>query len=323
MNITLKQLRAFLAVVELKSFAQACEALHLSQPALSITIKNLETLVGGKLLTRSTRTLTLTPEGKQFLPTAKRLMHDFDNAFIELGELFTLKRGNLSFAAMPSFASTHLSQHLSLFTKTYPALKVTIHDVIAETAVEMVQTGKVEFAISFDPGHFDELKFESLFTDKLVAALPKNHPLLDKTCDKTSDKKVEKDESKKEDINEGVSWQQLAQYPFVALQRPSSIRLLMDTTLAEHNLFLNVMVESNQLATVVQMVNDGLGVSAVPSLYKQQMDAMKIQYSALTSPSISRRVGIITRKRSDLSKSAQRFISQLKAHYIEQSAISS
>jgi LysR family carnitine catabolism transcriptional activator len=309
MNITLKHLRAFLAVVELKSFAQACEALHLSQPALSITIKNLESLVGGKLLTRTTRALSLTPEGKQFLPVAKRLMDDFDNAFIELEELFTLKRGNLNFAAMPSFASTHLSQHLSQFTNAYPDIKVTINDVVAESAVEMVKNGKVEFAISFDPGDLDGLNFDSLFTDKLVAALPQNNPLLVLMPDSKDGK-----ESK---YNEGtLTWQQLSQFPFIALKRPSSIRLLMDTTLAEHSLFLNVMVESNQLATVVQMVTDGLGVSAVPSLYKQQMDAMNIEYRALTSPSISRRVGVITRKRSDLSQSAQRFISLLSTHYL-------
>ena len=90
MNITLKQLRTFITIAQSKSFAEASEILHLSQPALSISIKNLEETVGGKLLARSTRTLSLTPEGQIFLPTAKRLLADFDDAFIELAELFSL-----------------------------------------------------------------------------------------------------------------------------------------------------------------------------------------------------------------------------------------
>ncbi len=294
MNITIKQIRAFLAVVEVNSFAEACGLLHISQPALSVAIKNLEETVGGKLLARSTRTLSLTPEGELFLPVAKRLLEDFDNAFIELHELFSLQRGNLSLAAMPSFASTHLPQHLASFNKKHPDIKIKIHDVIAENAVEMVQTGKVEFAISFDPGISDDLNFEALFSDKFIAAFPKDHELM----------KIKK-----------LKWQHLVKHPFITLQRPSSIRLLMDNILAEQNIFLNVAFETNQLATVVQMVATELGISAIPSLYKQQMQSLDVEFRELAEPIISRRVGIITRRRYPLSKTAQAFIEILQSYY--------
>ncbi len=294
MNITLKQLRAFVAIAHAKSFAEACELLHLTQPAISISIKNLEETIGGKLLSRSTRTVSLTPEGKKFLPIAKRLLTDFDDAFIELGEIFSLKRGLLSLAVMPSFASTHLPQYLFQFNKKYQDIKIKIHDVIAEEAVSMVQSGKVEFAISFDPGKFDDLNFEALFTEQLLATFPKDHPLM---------------------LEEHITWQKLTQYPFVTLQRPSSIRILIDNKLAEQNLFLQVGYESNQLATVVQMVANNLGVSAIPALYKQQMQALQLEYRPLTSPEINRSVGIITRKRYSLSQSAQVFIELLRQQY--------
>jgi LysR family carnitine catabolism transcriptional activator len=300
MNITLKQVRTFVTIAQSKSFAEAGDILHLSQPALSISMKNLEETIGGKLLARSTRTLSLTPEGKLFFPVAKRLLTDFDDAFIELSELFSLKRGNLSLAAMPSFASTHLPQHLLAFTEKYQEIKVRVHDVIAEEAVAMVQTGKVEFAISFDPGEFDDLNFETLFSDQLLAVFPEDHALAQ------ADALVQGDD---------LTWQQLSQYPFIALQRPSSIRMLMENTLAEQELFLQIKYESNQLATVVQMVANKLGVSAIPSLYKQQIQALKIKHSQLTSPTISRRVGIITRKRYPLSQSAQFFVKLLRQHY--------
>jgi len=294
MNVTIKQVRAFLAVVEVNSFAEACEALHISQPALSIAIKNLEEIVGGKLLARSTRTLALTPEGETFLPVAKRLLADFDNAFVELNELFSLQRGHLSLAAMPSFASTHLPQHLLSFHQAHPAIKVKINDVIAEDAVEMVQTGKVEFAISFDPDTTNDLNFETLFSDKFVAVFPKDHPLM-----KVQD----------------LGWHDLVNHPFITLQRPSSIRILMDNLLAQQDIFLNVAFESHQLATVVQMVATQLGVSAIPSLYKQQMQSLNVEFRELTSPVISRRVGIITRRRYPLSKTAEIFVQLLREHY--------
>ena len=69
--MTVKQLRAFLAVAQSLSFAQACERLHLSQPALSLAIKNLEQSLGGQLLVRTTRSVALTPEGERAIADAE------------------------------------------------------------------------------------------------------------------------------------------------------------------------------------------------------------------------------------------------------------
>ena len=74
MNVSIKQLQSFVAVARSQSFAEACTLVHLSQPALSISIKNLEEAVGGKLLARSTRSVALTPEGAEFLPVVQRLL---------------------------------------------------------------------------------------------------------------------------------------------------------------------------------------------------------------------------------------------------------
>jgi len=298
MNITLKQIRAFLAVAQVKSFAQACELLHISQPALSITIKNLEETIGGKLLTRSTRSLVLTPEGENFLPVAKRLLGDFDNAFIELNESFTLKRGSLSFAAMPSFASTLLSKQILNFNIQYPEIKVKVEDVIAEDAVAMVRSGKVEFAISFDPGSSEDLNFETLFTDKFIAVFPNSHEL-------------------SSFINEDTTpnWGQLSRYPFITLQRPSSIRLLLDDTLAKQGIYLDVAFEANQLATVVQMVANNLGISVIPSLYKQQLSALELNHCEIDDPSISRRVGIISKRRHNFSHATTEFLKVIQKNF--------
>ncbi|KGJ93352.1 LysR family transcriptional regulator [Colwellia psychrerythraea] len=295
MNITLKQIRAFLSIAQVNSFAEACELLHISQPALSITIKNLEAIIGGKLIARSTRAVSLTPEGELFLPVAKRLLSDFDNAFIELHESFSLKRGNLSFAVMPSFASTLLPKYLVNFNNQYPAVKVKVHDVIAEDAVDMVRSGKVEFAISFDPGSSDDLNFDTLFTDKFIAVFPKSHPL----------NNLVKEDKKPQ-------WQQLSQYPFITLQRPSSIRLLLDETLAKQGIFLDIAFETNQLATVVQMVANNLGISVIPSLYKQQLSKLNLSYCEIDEPAISRRVGIICKRRHSFSQATTEFLKILQ-----------
>ncbi|VTN09575.1 Hca operon transcriptional activator [Raoultella terrigena] len=151
MRMSVKQLRAFLAVAHTLNFAHASERLNLSQPALSLTIKGLEEVLGGPLLQRSTRKVTLTQEGEIFLPMARQLLADWDNAEEAMRQSFTLQRGKISIAAMPSFAANVLPEVLKAFRDRYAAINVTVHDVINEQVIEMVREGRVEMGIAFEP----------------------------------------------------------------------------------------------------------------------------------------------------------------------------
>ena len=287
MNVSIKQIQVFVAVARSQSFAEACTLVHLSQPALSISIKNLELAVGGKLLARSTRTLELTPEGAEFFPVAQRLLEDWNRSLEDVHNLFTLRRGRLNIAAMPTFASSLLPQILANYHRQYTDIKITIHDVIAESVVDMVREGRVELGISFDPGDAQDLNFQPLFLDKLVAVLPPKHALLKK---------------------KNLKWNDLNNTPFIALQRPSSIRLLLDSSLRSHNIELAPDFEAHQLASIGRMVSTGLGSSAVPTLSIGQMEEMGAVCRAISAPVIARNVGLITRKRHPLSVATQAMI---------------
>lgn len=159
MRMSVKQLRAFLAVAHTLNFAHASERLNLSQPALSLTIKGLEEVLGGPLLQRSTRKVTLTQEGEIFLPMARQLLADWDNAEEAMRQSFTLQRGKISIAAMPSFAANVLPEVLKAFRDRYAAINVTVHDVINEQVIEMVREGRVEMGIAFEPAPTNNLLF--------------------------------------------------------------------------------------------------------------------------------------------------------------------
>ncbi|HCH69234.1 MAG TPA: LysR family transcriptional regulator [Colwellia sp.] len=292
-NATIKQLRAFVTVVDSGNFAEACVLLHLSQPALSIAIKNLEQGIGGKLLIRSTKTSVLTPEGKEFYPTAKLLLNDWDNAFNDLNDLFSLKRGKLEVAAMPSFGSSLLPSYIRLFSDQHPNINIKVHDVIAEDTIAMVRAGRVELAVTFDPGECDDLTFYPLFSDNFIVALPEHHPLL--SC-------------------KNISWQAIAQYPFIALQKPSSIRELIDKTIIANKLQLTIAFEAHQLATIGKMISEQLGISIMPSLCKPQLQSQGVLCRPLKSPLVSRRVGIVKKRRIPLSTTAQALVNIIKAH---------
>ncbi|MFL0801675.1 MAG: LysR family transcriptional regulator [Agarilytica sp.] len=280
---TVKQVRAFVAVAKTQSFAEACGVINLSQPALSIAIKNLESEVGGPLLTRTTRTLSLTPEGVEFLPVAERLLHDWDSAFDDIHNLFSLRRGKISIAAMPSFACNLLPQVFVEYRKLHPGVNISVQDVIAEEVVALVRSGRMEIGISFDPGDSEDLKFTPLFQDQFIAVLP-------------SDSAYAQDST--------ITWEILLRKDFIALQKPASIRALLEHTLSKHDMNLSVTYETNQLATIGRMVASGLGVSAVPALCESQMQEMGAVCLPIENPAVMRQVGIITRRRYPLSIAA-------------------
>ena len=287
MNVTIRQLQAFVAVARLGSFAEACIQMHLSQPALSIAIKNLEETLGGKLLERSTRAVALTPEGAEFYPVVQRLLADWDQSLEDVHNLFALRRGKLDIAAMPTFASSLLPTILVEYHQQYADINVTVHDVIAESVVDMVRNGRVELGVSFDPGDAQDLNFQTLFRDRFVAVLPQDHPLLAKQL---------------------LNWRDLQNFPYITLQRPSSIRLLIDQMLLQQNIVLTPAFEAHQLASIGRMVTAGLGVSVVPRLSSRQMQEMGARCRPVSAPVITRNVGIITRRRYPLSVAADAMI---------------
>jgi LysR family transcriptional regulator, carnitine catabolism transcriptional activator len=282
--MTEKQLRVFVALSETLNFAAAASRVHMSQPALSLSLKNLEDEVGGRLVARTTRQVRLTPEGESLLPRARQLLADWEDTEQMLRQRFTLQRGHVTVAAMPSFAGNVLPGVLTAYRRQYPQVDVAILDVIHEDVLELVAKGRVELGIGFEPESADELHFAPLFIDRFVAALPRGEAF----------HHVRR-----------ISWRQLLTHPFITLQRPSTVRRLLEERLRQSDLELTVSMESHQLATVGALVAAGLGVSAVPALCARQMNLLGARCVPLHGPTIERGVGLITRRRAELSVAAR------------------
>ncbi|WP_434630086.1 LysR family transcriptional regulator [Pseudomonas sp. Z1-29] len=289
--MTLKQIRAFLAVAQSLSFAVAGERLHLSQSALSLTIKALEEGLGGRLFSRNTRNVALTPEGESLLPLARRLVADWENAEDEMRQRFTLQRGRVTLAAMPSFAGNLLPPILKTFRARFPNVNVTVNDVINEQVLEMVRDRHVELGVAFEPMQSSSLAFTPLYLDRFVAVVPLDSPLAK--------------------LGE-IRWQMLLEQPFITLQRPSTVRVMLEEHLQARGMKLPVEFESHQLATVGRMVASGLGVSAVPALCVGQMHELGARCIILSDPVIERAIGVLTKPGHELSAAAQAMFDTLR-----------
>ena len=285
-NVSFRQLQIFVCIAQSATFAQAAEKMCLSQPALSSAIKKMESQLGGLLFSRTTRKVELSPEGRQFLPVAERLIGDWQEAFSDLHNLFSLGRGKLSIAAMPSFAAGLLPGILQQFKTEFPNIKLSVADVVMESVIKDVQAGRAEIGFSFEHEKMDGLEFHPILTDNFIAVLPINHPL--------SENKV-------------LSWSQIALYPFVAMNKGSAIRQWIDSFMELNHLSLNIVVEASQLATLGQFVKHDLGVSVVPALCKEQMLSKDLACLKIHQSGLSKRVGIIKQKNGNLSQVAASF----------------
>lgn len=292
MNI--KQVKAFLSVAESLSFAQAANQLHLSQPALSLAIKGLEESLGGKLLTRTTRTIALTPEGNALVPLAKRLLAQWQDAEDEMKQRFALQLGKTSIAAMPSFAGSLLPKAIQRYHQRYPNIQVTIDDVLSDIVVERVANNSVELGVTFEPNHSEGLTFYPLYNDEFIAILPKDHVLVE---------------------HEHLTWTELLKHNFITLQRPSSVRKMIENSLKEANIDLSVAFDAHQLTTVVRMVSEGMGVAVVPATCRQQIHEQGVIERPIGQPTIERIVGVICKPRSMLSMAAAAMLDTLMEAY--------
>ena len=281
--MTVKQIRAFLAVAQSLSFAVACERLHLSQSALSLTIKALEQGLGGRLFSRTTRNVALTPEGESLLPLARRLIADWDNVEDQMRQRVTL-------AAIPSFSGNLLPAIVKNFRARHPKVNVTVNDVINEQVLEMVRDREVELGVAFEPAGASSLTFTPLYLDRFVAVVPRDSALAGLDL---------------------IDWQTLLEQPFITLQRPSAVRVLLEEHLQARQMKLPVEFESHQLATVGRMVASGLGVSVVPALCAEQMRELGACCITLHEPVVERAIGVLTKPGHELSSAAQAMFDSL------------
>ncbi|SDZ75069.1 LysR family transcriptional regulator [Microbulbifer marinus] len=296
MSATIKQFRAFVAVARTRSLAEASAQLHISQPALSVAIRNLETAAGGPLFSRDGRQLVLTPEGREFLARAEQLLHSWDQSLDAIQQRFRLQRGQLSLAVIPAFALNRLPVLLAEFHRAHPEINIALEDIVMERVMQAVQDGRAELGISFRPDDLAGLDFLPFDRDRFVAVVAPDHPLAQR---------------------KSLRWSDLAAEPFISMNRGSAVRRWTDKAFAQCSKPVRKLCEANQLSTIGQLVKVGLGVSAVPSLCEPQMRDQGLRCLPLTTPVVAQDVGALVKGRGGLSAPARAFLALMAPDALE------
>lgn len=240
MNVTLRQLRAFLAVARFGSFTVAAEHLYTTQSALSGSIKELENALGVQLFDRSTRRVQLTEVGRELYPLVEKILADLDAVLHEVATLKALKRGIVRIAAPQLMAATLLPEVLASFTREFPHVAIRLIDCGVESVPACVLSGEADLGVGPERDVPGEIEAELLFVQPFHAVFPPGHPLA---------------------AQEVVPWRRLAEFPLITLQGQFTEKLSRDLHEVVRDLDLHPDTTVAFMSTALAMVSIGLGVT--------------------------------------------------------------
>jgi DNA-binding transcriptional LysR family regulator len=240
MNVTFRQLRVFTEVARCGSMARAAEALHLTPPAVSMQVKELETQVGLPLFDRQGRSVSLSTAGEYFLVHARRLLANLKDADDAMARLKRVERGLLTIG-MVSTAKYFVPHLLARFHEDHRGIDVRLRVVgNREQLVVLMEAGEVDLSIMGRPPREIATRSEAFATHPLVFVAPPGHPLL-----KTPQAAVTA----------------LAPHAFIARERGSGTRTAMEAFFADHRFEPRIAMEMSSNETIKQAVIAGMGLS--------------------------------------------------------------
>jgi DNA-binding transcriptional LysR family regulator len=291
MNLSARQLRAFVALAEERHFTRAAQRCHLTQPAFSALIRSLEDTAGLRLFDRSTRHVELTAEGRVLDASARRLLADMDLVMEDLRDHAARRRGRVALAALPSLAAGWLPNLLARFSQAHPGIVLDLRDALLEPCLNMVQSGQVDFAVASRRADMTDLDSEFLHADRYFLVCRADHPRA---------------------AQKSVRLRDIVRHPLIQLARGSSVRKHLDEAFGADAPL--PVFEVEHLATVTGLVRAGLGVSVVPAMTLFHFASDDLRVVPLAGRALTRPLYLVQRKGRSLSVAAQALVDLLIAH---------
>ncbi len=240
----IRQLKAFVAIAETGTFTAAAARVHVTQAAISMQIRQLETEVGAKLFVRAPRHVILTEAGEHLLHRARQILREHDAAIDEIAELAGAERGRLRIGSASAMVLTDpLPKILKEVRKRHPRAELSVTSGTSESLVEQILGGELDLAFVSLPVEARGIQTERLSEDQLVAIASPRHRLSKQRT---------------------VSAYTLAGEKLILGERGGNTRRLIDQFFAQAGVSLNVAMELSRQAAIKRMVEEDMGVGIVP-----------------------------------------------------------
>ncbi|WP_110674219.1 MULTISPECIES: LysR family transcriptional regulator [Salinicola] len=289
MNVNLKLMHTFARVAQLRSFSRAAEELGRTPSAISMQIAELEGQMGLKLLERTTRSVTTTPDGTFLLERVQDSIRRLEEGILETHESAERRRGRVAFGCAPTVSANLLAAVLAEFRQRFPQVSIHIREVTSSDLLAAVRDREIDFGVTPFVQARSDMAFRRLLREPLVALASSEHF---------------------RDLPEALTLEQLARLPLLVMQGMPIITLhdgresqmLLTEYLKGARRPLHIACSVRQAATLVDLAESGLGIGIVPRLAVPPEMPPGMRMLKLVEPRVVRDIGIATLKEEILSE---------------------
>jgi len=271
--LSLKQIQYFVTLAQLRHFTDTANRLAISQPALSSALRQVESVLGGKLMNRTASAVTLTELGTAILPHAERVLNVAQAAFDDMQRIVLAGGdGTLRIGLVPSVGSLLFPAVPQLLAEHFPRLRIEFHDQTNDSLLLQLENGQIDFGIgALDSSVPDSLEIHPLQEDPFVVVMRRDDPLAE---------------------SHHLPWRQLSRRNIAVFSKGNISRLVL--ALAEsHRLNLTAAYQVDFLETLYGLVRSNLAVAILPQLYTVHLQDEELTVVHLQQPLLSRTIALM------------------------------
>ncbi|EHK0944076.1 TPA: transcriptional regulator CynR [Citrobacter farmeri] len=275
----------FLAVAEHHGFTRAAAALHVSQPALSQQIRQLEEMLAVQLFDRSGRTTRLTDAGEVYLRYARSALQALEEGKRAIHDVEDLSRGALRVAVTPTFTAWFIGPLLAEFHTRYPNVTLQLQELSQDKIEEMLVNDELDVGIAFDQVHSADIDAQPLLTENLALVVANHHPLA---------------------VQASVDLRVLNDEKLILLNAEFATREQIDRYCLQAGLRPQILMEANSISAVLELVRrTGLSTLLPAPIAEQSND---LQAISLTPQLLERTAVLLQRKGAWRTAAARAFV---------------
>lgn len=291
MEINMEWYRVFYWTAKLGSLTKAAEKLHITQPAVSHTLKQLEERLGGQMFFRTTKGVYLTAEGQTLFSYVEQAISSIEIGEKKMAEMHDLSYGEINIGASDTLCKHFLLPHLEQFHEQYPEIKIRVTNRTTPETITLLKEGKIDFGVVNLPAVDSKIDFR-------ISAMQQDCLVGNQEYAALAEKPLPIED--------------LHQYPLLLLEQGGSTREFLDQYAASNGVQLKPEFELGSLDLLTQFAVSGFGLTIIVREYiTEEINSGHLIVIPLSPPIPERHIGIATLKGVPLSAASRRFLAFL------------
>ena len=286
-----QQLKYFLAAAETGGFSSAARRCAVTQPSLSQQIAKLEAELETPLFDRLPRRVRLTEAGRRLQRYARRILDDIEQAKRHVAETPGEVTGRLALGAIPTMAPFILPKVLRSFLRKYPGVELTLFEEVTERLLDRLASGHLDLAVLSMPAQRARILVETLFDEPMLVALRSDHPLARKRR---------------------LRWSDLSGERILVLQEMHCLGTQVAGFCQRHRAATDIVFRGDQLATIRELVAQGMGLSMIPQMAANADTSRRRLYRPIHPDPPSRQVVVAALSDRFQTNAARAMIAELR-----------